>query len=78
MAKKRLLTTMFKSITCEERKAKLKCDVQIFNEQIVQKLLVVNKPEKHHVGKLRKVVATILSSQEIKKKDEEPTNDKKQ
>jgi hypothetical protein len=35
MGKERLLTTMFKNITSEERKAKLKHDVQILNEQVV-------------------------------------------
>jgi hypothetical protein len=37
MGKERLLTTMFESITREEREEKLKCDVQILNEQVVQK-----------------------------------------
>jgi hypothetical protein len=37
MGKERLLTTMFKIITSEEREAKLKHDVQILNEQVVQK-----------------------------------------
>jgi len=35
---------MFKRITSEEIEAKLKHDVQIINEQIVQKQSVVNKP----------------------------------
>jgi hypothetical protein len=37
MGKERLLTTIFKSITSEERETKLKCDVQIISEQVVQK-----------------------------------------
>jgi hypothetical protein len=67
---------MFKSITSEEKEAKLKrdvqereklrCDVKILNEQVVQKQLVVNNLKKGHVGKPRKVVVTILSPQDIK------------
>ncbi len=52
---------MFKRITSEEIEAKLKYDVQIFNEQVVQKQSFVNNPQKRHVGKAKKVVATILS-----------------
>jgi hypothetical protein len=37
MGKEKLLTTMFKRITSEEREAKLEHDVQILNEQVVQK-----------------------------------------
>lgn len=37
MGKERLLTTLFKSITSEEIEILLKCDVQILNEQVVQK-----------------------------------------
>jgi len=37
MGKERLLKTMFKKTTSEEREAKLKHDVKILNEQIVQK-----------------------------------------
>jgi hypothetical protein len=69
---------MSKSITSEEREMELKHDVQIFNKQVVQKQSIVNKPKKCHVGRLRKVAITILSPQEIKRKDEEPTKDKKQ
>jgi len=36
--KERLLITMFKSITNEEGKTKLNCDLQIFNEQVVKKI----------------------------------------
>ncbi len=73
MGKQRLLTTMFQSITSEERKTKL-----ILNEQVVQKQLVVDKPKKCHVGQARKVVVAILFSQEIKREDEEPTIEGKQ
>jgi len=76
MGKERLFTTMFKSITSEERKAKLRrnvqkreklrCDVKILNEQVVQKQSIVDKLKNGHVGKPRKVVVTILSPQEIK------------
>ncbi len=69
---------MFKSITSEESEVELKCDVQIFNQQVVQKQSVVNKLEKCYVGKPRKVVIAILSPQEIKREDEEPTKDGKQ
>jgi hypothetical protein len=55
----------------------LNCDVQILNEHVVQKQLVVNKPEKYHVGRPRKVVVAILFPQEIRKEDEEPTKDGK-
>ncbi len=55
----------------------LKHGVQIFNEQVVQKQSIVNKP-KCYVGRLRKVIVTILSPQEIKREDEEPTKNKKQ
>jgi hypothetical protein len=78
MGKEKLLTTMFKSITSEESEVELKCDVQIFNQQVVQKQSVVNKLEKCYVGKPRKVVIAILSPQEIKREDEEPTKDGKQ
>jgi len=71
--KERLFTTTFKSITSEEREVELKCDVQIFNQQVVQKQLVVNKLEKCYVGKPRKVEVAILFPQEIKREDEEPT-----
>jgi hypothetical protein len=37
MGKEKLLTTMFKIITNEEREAKLKHDVKVLNEQVVQK-----------------------------------------
>ncbi len=61
MGKEKPLTTMFKRITSEEREAKLKHDVQIFKEQVVQKQSIVNKLEKHHVGRAKKVIAAILS-----------------
>ncbi len=77
MGKERLLTTTCKSITSEERKVELKCDVQIFNQQ-VKKQLVVNWLEKCYVGKPRKVVVAKLFPQEIKREDEEPTKDRKQ
>jgi hypothetical protein len=73
MGKERLLTTMFQSITSEERKTKL-----ILNEQVVQKQSVVNKPKEHHVGKARKVVVAILFPQELKRENEEPTKEEKQ
>jgi hypothetical protein len=60
---------MSKSITSEEREMELKHDVQIFNKQVVQKQSFVNKPKKCHVGRLRKVAITILSTQEIKRED---------
>jgi hypothetical protein len=78
MAKERLFTTTFKSITSEERDLELKRDVQIFNQQVVKKQSVVNKLEKCYVGKPRKVVVAILFPQEIKREDEEPTKDGKQ
>jgi len=56
----------------------LKFDVQIFNQQAVQKQSVVNKLEKCYVGKPIKVVVAILFPQEIKREDEEPTKDGKQ
>jgi hypothetical protein len=77
MGKERLLTTTFKSITSEEREVELKCDVQIFNQQIVQKQSVVNKLQKCYVGKPRKVVVAILFAQEIKREGEERTKDRK-
>ncbi len=46
MGKDRLLTTMFKRNTSEEREEKLKHDVQNLNEQVVQKQSIVNKLEK--------------------------------
>ncbi len=73
MGKERLLTTMFQSITSDERKTKL-----IINEQVVQKQLVIDKPKKCHVGKARKVVVAILFPQEIKREVEEPTKEGKQ
>jgi hypothetical protein len=69
---------MSKSITSEEREMELKHDVQIFTEQVVQKQSIVNKPKKCYVGRPRKVTVTILSPQEIKREDEEPTKNKKQ
>jgi hypothetical protein len=78
MGKERLLTTTFKSITTKERKVELKFELQIFNQQAVQKQSVVNKLEKCYVGKPIKVVVAILFPQEIKREDEEPTKDKKQ
>jgi hypothetical protein len=72
MGKERLLTTMFQSITSEERNTKL-----ILNEQVVQMQLVVNQPKKCHVGKARKVVVAILFPQEIKREDEEGKQQKK-
>jgi hypothetical protein len=69
---------MSKSITSEEKEMELKHDVQIFNEQVVKKQLVANKPEKCHVGRPKKVIVIILSPQELKREDEELTKDKKQ
>jgi hypothetical protein len=51
---------MFKSITSEEREIEMKCDVQIFNQQVAKKQSVVNKLENCYVGKPRKVVVAIL------------------
>ncbi len=55
----------------------MKCDVQIINEQIVQKQLV-DKPWTCHVGRPKKVTIIILYSQEIEKEVEESTKDMKQ
>jgi hypothetical protein len=68
---------MSKSITSEVREMELKHDVQIFNEQVVQKQSVVKKSKKRRVDRPKKVPITILSPQEIKREDE-PTRDKKQ
>jgi hypothetical protein len=38
----------------------LRCDVQTLNEQVVQKQSVVDKPEKCHVSRPRKVAVAIL------------------
>jgi hypothetical protein len=39
--------------------------------------LVVNKSQKFHVGRPRKVAIAILFPQEIRREDEEPTKDGK-
>jgi hypothetical protein len=47
---------MFKIVTNEEGKRNLNCDLQILNEQVVKKKLVVDKLKQGHVGRLRKIV----------------------